>query len=378
VTVYLLIILFLSAVLLVGYTYVGYPLLIARYAGDAQEPAPAEHNFNVCVVISAFRAEQLIDARLENLFASDYPADRLHIVVVNDGSPDGTAEKLAGYADNDRVTVIEQAVNGGKARALNVGLAAASSEIVVLTDVRQKFETDTIGKLVSHFTDPGIGAVTGNLVFADEGSPDPQGGYWNVEKRIRECESRYRSTIGVTGAVYAARRELIDTLPDDLILDDVLIPMRIVRAGYRVKFDTTAIAYDRKSSSLKEEYDRKVRTLAGNWQLLALEPWLLKRNENPVFFEFLSHKVLRLLAPWALVVTLICAWLLSDIPLFAFVFALQMTLIGLAAVGAVTYLMRLKVPLVGALMAFGMLNVAALVGTWKFATGRQKDLWRTH
>lgn len=377
-TVSLLVFGFLSAALLVGYTFVGYPLLIARYAGPEREGEPQAHDFAVTVVISAFNAEKHIEARLENLLGQDYPEDKLEIIVVDDGSADSTWEKLKTFENHPRVRLIAQESNGGKARALNVGLAAASSEIVVLTDVRQTFEPNTIACLVRHFTDPGVGAVTGNLVFSDGDEPDPQGGYWDIEKTIRSNESRYRSTVGVTGAIYAARRELIEEVPDGLILDDVMIPMRIVRAGYRVKFETAAIAYDTKSDTLLEEYYRKVRTLAGNWQLLALAPWLLSRSKNPIFFEFISHKVLRLLAPWALIVTLLCAWGLRDILFFRLVFFGQLALIVLAAIGWVGYLARLKVPLASQLMGFALLNIAAIVGTWKFFIGRQKDLWRTH
>lgn len=377
-TVSLLVLLFLGAAALVGYTFVGYPLVIARYAGPERPRDRLPHDFAVTVVIAAYNAERHIEARIDNLLAQNYAAERLHIVVVDDGSNDNTWQKLSRWQDHPQVTLIAQPENGGKARALNVGLAAARSELVVLTDVRQKFEPNTIAELVGHFTDPGVGAVTGNLVFIDGDEPDPQGGYWDLEKSIRENESRYRSTVGVTGAVYAARRELIDTLPDSLILDDVLIPMRIVRAGYRVKFETAAVAYDTKSDSLGEEYYRKVRTLAGNWQLLAQAPWLLSRRENPIFFEFISHKVLRLLAPWALVTTLVCAFLLRDIAFFALVFGLQMGLIGLALLGFVGYLLRFKVPLAGALMGFALLNIAAIVGTFKFFVGRQTDLWRAH
>ena len=376
-TISLLVLLFLAAAALVVYTFVGYPLVIARYAGPERELGKVPHDFAVTVVISAYNAGKHIESRIDNLLAQDYPADRLQIIVVDDGSTDDTWEKLSRWSDHPAVTLIAQPENGGKARALNVGLAAAKSELVVLTDVRQKFEPNTVAKLVEHFTDPGVGAVTGNLVFSAADEPDPQGGYWDIEKSIRENESRYRSTVGVTGAVYA-RRELIETLPDSLILDDVLIPMRMVRAGYRIKFERAAVAYDTKSDSLTEEYYRKVRTLAGNWQLLAQAPWLLSRSENPIFFEFVSHKVLRLLAPWALLLMLISAFLLRDIGFFMLVFVGQISLIGLAAIGFIGYRLRFKVPLAGALMGFALLNIAAIVGTFKFFLGGQKDLWRTH
>jgi len=204
VTISLLVLLFIAAAALVVYTFVGYPLIIARYAGPKRVQTSVPHDFAVTVVIAAYNAEKHIEKRIGNLLAQNYPTERLQIIVVDDGSTDDTWEKLSRWTDHPAVTLIAQPENGGKARALNVGLAAAKSELVVLTDVRQKFEPDTIAQLVEHFTDPGVGAVTGNLVFSEADEPDPQGGYWDLEKSIRENESRYRSTVGVTGAVYAS------------------------------------------------------------------------------------------------------------------------------------------------------------------------------
>ncbi len=374
----LLVILFLCATTLVVYTYVGYPLVIARYAGPERPPTFGEADFAVTVIISVYNGADQVSRRINNLLQQDYPPEKLHLILIDDGSTDGSWEALQIFVDEPRVELLRQPVNRGKAQALNRGLAAATTEIVVLTDIRQEFEPETIKRLVSHFTDPNIGAVTGNLVLRSDNLVDPQGGYWDLEKSIRENESRYRSTVGVTGAVYAARKALIDEVPPGLILDDVLIPMRIVKQGYRVKFETTAIAYDEHSASLAEEFHRKVRTLAGNWQLLTEAPWLLSRSENPIFFEFISHKVLRLLAPWALATTLITSWSLRGFVFFSLAFWFQFALMCLAAIGALCFLAKLKVPLLSQLMAFALLNIAALVGTWKFFIGRQKNLWRSH
>lgn len=370
--------LFLAAVALVVYTFIGYPLIIAQYAGPERPLTTPDADFAVTVIIAVYNGAASIERRMSDLLAQDYAPDRLSIIVVDDGSTDATWALLQQYAEVPNVQLLRAERNAGKAAALNLALAHAKTEIVFMTDVRQTFEADVLKRLTAHFTDPGVGAVTGNLVFRDGEDADPQGGYWDLEKSIRENESRYRSTVGVTGAIYAARRELIEPVPADLILDDVLIPMRIVRQGYRVKFEANAIAYDDKSKSLSEEYHRKVRTLAGNWQLIAQSPWLLSRRQNPILFEFLSHKVLRLLAPWALIVTMICAWLLSDIPLFMGIFWLQLALIGLAGIGFLTYALRIEIPLVSQLMGFALLNAAAIVGTLKFLFGRQRDLWKTH
>lgn len=370
---------FTLSILLVAYTYVGYPLVIARYARPEQRPEqPTAPDFAVTVIVSVYNGAQWLPARIENLLQQDYPAERLSIIIVDDGSTDSSQETLQQYADHPQIRLTKHDTNKGKAVALNTGLALAKTELVAFTDVRQSFETDAIAAMAENFVDPGVGAVTGNLVFRNPEGLDPQGGYWDLEKSIRENESRYRSTVGVTGAVYMARRALIEEVPPDLILDDVLIPMRIVRQGYRIKFATNAIAYDDPSANLGEEYYRKVRTLAGNWQLIAEAPWLLSTSENPIFFEFVSHKFLRLLAPWALAISLACTYMLRDYAFFYVVLMMQVTLISLAGIGFLLYLVKLKVPVLSQLASFAMLNVAALVGTWKFFFGQQENLWRTH
>lgn len=375
----LLALLFILAILLVAYTYVGYPLVIARYARPEQRREVTNApDFAVTIIMSAYNAAHLLPRRIENLLQQNYPAERLSIIIIDDGSTDGTDELLQQYRDHPQIQLAKHESNRGKAAALNLGLAMVKTELVAFTDTRQTFAPDAIAVMAENFVEPNVGAVTGNLVFRKPKGVDPQGGYWDLEKSIRENESRYRSTVGVTGAVYMARRALIEDIPEHLILDDVLIPMRIVKQGYRIKFATDAIAYDDPSANLMEEYYRKVRTLAGNWQLIAEAPWLLSSAENPVFFEFVSHKFLRLLAPWALAISLACAWFLRDLAFFYVVLMCQITLISLAGIGFLLYLLKLKVPILSQLASFAMLNVAALVGTWKFFFGQQKNLWRSH
>ena len=214
----LLALLFLVSIILVVYTYVGYPLVIARYARpEHQQAASQESNFAITVVLSVFNGAPLLPARIENLLQQDYASERLTLVIVDDGSTDGTGELLQQYADHPQIRIARHDANKGKAVALNTGLALAETELVAFTDVRQSFATDAISVLAGRFVDPTVGAVTGNLVFRNPKGVDPQGGYWDLEKSIRENESRYRSTVGVTGAVYMARRALIEEIPANLI-----------------------------------------------------------------------------------------------------------------------------------------------------------------
>src|SRR5262249_8459490 len=174
-------------------------------------------------------------------------------------------------------------------------------EIVIFADARQRFERDAVRALVSRFADPEVGGVSGELMLnaGDATAPAGQGTafYWRYEKFIRSTEGRVDSTVGVTGALSGVRRALFDPIPEDTLLDDVLIPLRIVRQGYRVVFEPGAVAYDSASLTARQEFVRKSRTIAGMFQLLSRELWVFNPLGNRLWFETLSHKVLRLAAP---------------------------------------------------------------------------------
>jgi cellulose synthase/poly-beta-1,6-N-acetylglucosamine synthase-like glycosyltransferase len=239
----------------------------------------------------------------------------------------------------------------GKACALNAAVAEARHPIVVFADARQRFAPDAIRRLVAHFRDPHIGAVSGELVLDCEerltssaaAAPvasastvaDSVGAYWRYEKWLRRHEAVVDSTVGVTGAIYAMRRWLWQPLPADTVLDDVMTPMRIVMRGYRVIFESSARAFDGVAKDSAVEMRRKVRTLAGNFQLLAREPRLLLPGANPVWLQFVSHKIGRLLVPYALIAVLTASVILARQSLFyAAALAAQLLFYGLAAYGA--------------------------------------------
>ena len=333
--------LFWFAVALVAYVYFGYPLLLAvwsalagrqrsspsRLVGDADAPG-------ITVVVAARNEGRRLPARIDNILASEYPQDRLQIIVASDGSTDNTVEALAPY--RNRITLLPLPPTG-KAGALNAAIDEAAHPLLVFADARQRFAPDAIRRLVSHFEDPAIGAVSGELILDGRGSTvaDGVGAYWTYEKWLRRHEATVGSTLGVTGAIYAMRRSLWRPLPPDTILDDVMAPMRVVLAGFRVTFDALAHAYDETAADASAELRRKSRTLAGNYQLLAREPRLLVPIANPVWLQFMSHKVGRLVVPYALVATLAAsAWLAPSSMFYALAFAVQLGFYGLAAYGA--------------------------------------------
>src|SRR5262249_10337365 len=225
--------------------------------------------------------------------------------------------------------------HAGKAVALNRALRRAKGEIIVFADVRQTFSQDAIRRLVPNFADDTVGAVSGELLLMDESQREAStevGLYWRYEKAIRAMESEIHSIAGATGAIYAIRRSLYRDLPENTILDDVLTPLQIVLADQRAVFEPEAKAYDVVACCAISEYGRKVRTLCGNYQLVAYLPQAVLPWRNPIFLQFVSHKLGRLLVPWALL-TLFVTNLFMVRGIYAVTFLLQVLWYGFAAGG---------------------------------------------
>jgi biofilm PGA synthesis N-glycosyltransferase PgaC len=425
---------------LVLYVYVGYPLLLHAWALSTRrsirperrrEARPRQAEPSVSIVIAARNEAPRLRGRVDNLRQLDYPAHRQQIIVVSDGSTDDTADVLARMPQ----VIGVQLPPGGKARALNEGVARATNEIVVFADMRQGFAPAALRALVAPFRDPRVGAVSGELVLDGEARDrrhdddrramddrrgdddrrrrrrhtpgkrkggrrwsirrtaiestisDGVGLYWRYEKQIRRDESATGSVVGATGAIYAMRRSLWQPLPDETILDDVLTPMRCVMAGYRVVFEERACAFDRTAADVHTEGRRKLRTLAGNYQLLWLEPRLLLPWRNPAWLQFVSHKMGRLLVPYALPPLLLLSLLLAPrSPVYAAAFTAQSIFYFLAAYGAWLERSRNAPPepiavavnpvnrLARIALTFFVMNKSAVAGLVALAT--KQKVWR--
>jgi poly-beta-1,6-N-acetyl-D-glucosamine synthase len=369
-----------ASLILLAYTYVGYPLLIALWARWRPHPVTrGEAKPSVALIVVAYNEEGRIRHKIDTCLAQDYPAERLRVVIATDGSTDATETIVRSYADR-HVNLLAFPVRRGKAACLNDAAAACSEEILVFTDARQALNSGAVSALVENFADPQVGAVSGELVFVrDDMTQFAQGvdAYWAYEKFIRQQEARVHSAPGVTGALYAIRRKCFRAIPVQTILDDVAIPMQVVRAGYRVIFESRAQAFDRASQAPAQEKVRKVRTLAGNYQLLALMPWVILPFTNPIFVQFVSHKVLRLVAPFAMLALLLASAALAvDSRAFALFVAFQ--LLGYAApfIGHVApALGRLRIVKIAS--AFVLLNWYAVLGLFQFLANREGHLWQT-
>jgi cellulose synthase/poly-beta-1,6-N-acetylglucosamine synthase-like glycosyltransferase len=374
---------FWGFVAIVAYSYVGYPLILLLLA--RLRPAPqvtrARVNPRVSVVIVAHNEQNTIAARLENLLSADYPPHSLEIIVASDGSTDDTDAVVRSFASRG-VRLIPIEGPRGKAHALNRVAQECTGEILVLADARQRFAPDALQELVSNFADPTVGVVSGQLQLeSTPGSPEGVGFYWRYEKLIRRAESQVGSVVGATGAIYALRRRLFVPLDPRTILDDVALPLAVANAGFRVLFEPRARAYDRLFSAPGREFRRKVRTLAGNYQLTVLYPTLLDPRKNRLFWQFASHKLSRLLVPWCLLGMLGTNAMLAAAAspashLYRALLVGQLLFYALALLGGAMSRWRERLRLLSVPYALVLLNVAAAVALFGFLRQTEKAAWR--
>jgi cellulose synthase/poly-beta-1,6-N-acetylglucosamine synthase-like glycosyltransferase len=375
---------------LIVYTYVGYPMilfsiyslvqirrdlgyLLAREDRRASCP-PAEQFPRVSLVVAAFNEQLHLPDKIQNLRELRYPPDKLEIIIVSDGSEDRTNEILSSVSD-DRIRTILLAERKGKANALNVGVAEATSEILVFSDASTLFAVDAIEKLVRHFNDPKVGVSCGFLKFkATAESQQTEGVYWKYETILRLMEARLGATLTASGAIYALRKACFQELSEDVVIEDFVVPMRARQQGYSVVFDPEAIGIEFAAASITGEFTRRVRLALGSFR--ASRELLQIPLTAAARLAFLSHKLARWIVPFLLLALFFSnAFLLRSVPYRAF-FCAQLFLYGWAALGFFFHEQMRKVRF-GLLGYFWLaMNLAFLVGFWRFMVGRQGSIWQ--
>jgi biofilm PGA synthesis N-glycosyltransferase PgaC len=364
---------FWVSIVLVAYAYFGYPVLLWMLSKLKREQVTSRSIEPTVSIVMAVRNEaSRLVSKLKNLADLDYPAGQIEVIVVSDGSTDDTNEVLA---NSTGVRAIIRPTNSGKAAALNAAVPIATGEIVVFTDVRQEIEPAALRALVSNFADTEVGCVSGELLFRGATGSAESGVslYWRLEKVIRKLEAVTGSVVGATGALYAARRSLVPVLPEGTLLDDVFIPMAVSRAGYRVVFEPAARAWDEEPRTGGHEFRRKVRTLAGNYQLIQIAPWLLTRA-NPLRLRFVSHKLLRLAVPFFLMAMFLSSIALWSDNAYRTIALLQGIFYFFAILGLVS---QGRIRVASAPASFCLLNAAAATALVSFVRYRRSptQLW---
>lgn len=350
------------------YTYLGYPVLIAALARIRPMRVRRDPEFlpTVSALIPVFNAEPYVGPKLDSLLALDYPEGSLEIIVSSDASDDGSDAVIREYADrHPNIRTLRAEQRSGKPAGINRMLREATGEILLMTDIRQPLHKGALRALVAPLADPDVAVVSGNLVLEGHSGA---GIYWRYENWLRRSEGNFRSMVGVTGPIYALRRADMKPLPDDLILDDLWVPMQLRLQGRKIVFEESAIAVDEAFGD-RREFGRKVRTLAGNYQLFFRLPRLLAPFLNPSFFEVMSHKVLRLLCPWLLLLLATVSVLGLGHPFLALLALGQAAFYAAALAGK-------RAGRAGSLArTFVILNFAAVLGLYRTLAGTQKVTW---
>ena len=365
-----MIFLFWSSCFLIGYAYFGYPIILFIAGAIFGKPVKKQEIYpTISMIIAGYNEEKNIEKKIINCLALDYPAEKLEILIGSDGSNDKTNEIARKYA-SPAIKLFELPSRQGKPGVLNYLVPKAGGDVLVFADCRQMFDKNALKELSANFADENVGCVSGELILQADENSTVGGGigfYWNYEKLLRECESKTGSMIGATGAIYALRKNLFTVVPPDMLLDDVYIPMKVVEKGYRAVFDRAAIAYDFISKDAAQESKRKIRTLAGNWQLL---PCLGKAS---ISWKFISHKITRVVAPYFLICLLFSNIFLLNSLFYRVVLCLQVAFYLAALAGYVIKGRNIK--LLNIPYTFCVMNINAIQGLYVFLARKQSATW---
>jgi len=325
---------FYLSLAVIVYAYVGYPLLLVLMQLTSYARVKKADIFPlVTVFVSAHNEAGHIEAKVTNLLESDYPREKLEIMVGSDGSTDETYQIIKRMAQEKSIRYTVSFQRLGKPAMLNKMAKDATGEIYIFSDVRQSFAKDAIRNLVRSFADEDVGAVSGDLILQGPGAAGIGFG-WYYEKWLRHMEGNIGSILEATGAIYAVRKELFHYLPD-VILEDTCTSMNAVIVGQRIVFEPAARAYGMAADTVPKEFIRRVRALVGQLQVLVLMPELLSPAKSKIAFQLISHRVLRLAIPYFLPVLFLAnAFLLQRGSFFAGFFAFQAVFYLLAFLGS--------------------------------------------
>lgn len=367
--------LLVALIVLFAYPFVLYAPILAVMARLFRHPpsAPSRDIEKVALVICALNEQSIIGQKIENSLALDYPRDELEIIVISDGSTDNTVAVAERYKSSN-VRVINQPVRRGKVRNLIDIVPTLSQDIVVFSDANVMYDFRAMRELVKRFHDSSVGCVSGKVALTDTTDPLSKGtgDYYTVEWGLQEHASSLYSMMGADGAMYAIRRELFQPPAPDTVIEDFVVPMSVLRQGYRVVFEPRALGWEQGSASLKEEFARKTRIGAGAIQSLLRGNGWPRRTAPKAWFIFVSHKLLRWLSPILGAATLVIAALTLNYTLSRVVIAGSLILSLAAGLRVVSK--RSHRGLDGAFyFVFG--QVAAAVGIIKGLSGKQSVLW---
>lgn len=370
-------IIFFFILFIVFYVYFGYPVLLAIINMFIKKPLEHVSYFpSVTLFIPAHNEEGVIGEKIENSLNLTYPNDKLEIVVASDLSTDKTVAIAKSFL-NKRIRVFESTERGGKNSLINNFIGKTSGEIIVFTDANSFYQPDAVDKLVRHFADDKVGLVVGKLKYIDEKTSvgKGEGMYFRYESMIKNLQSKMGKVVAATGSIYAMRRELFSALDLD-VANDFAHPIQVASSGYRIVFEPAAVAYEKATSGLSEEFKRRTRIVTRGITAFSRYFRTHRMLSGMWGFCFISHKLLRWFTPLFLILALVINAFLLDSIAFKWIFFIQIFFYLLALEG-----ISLRGTKFGKILAvpfyFCLINAAALVGIIKYFTGKRQAVWET-
>lgn len=369
---------FCISLAVIFYTYIGYGLLLILLTLFKQNHFVVDENFTpkVSLIITAFNEEKDIEHKIEESLALNYPKDKLEIIIASDASTDRTDEIVRTFADSG-LRLIRNPQRSGKTATQNYAIKQLNSDVLVFSDATTRYEKDAVKNLVRHLCDPKVGCVAGREMFLQRNGMAKQASFfWRYELFLRKFEGKFYSLIGVSGCIFAIRRECYEYLGADLI-EDFALPLKVVSKGLRVVYEPKAIGYEEAVADIKDEFIRKVRIVIGGLNVVFTMRYLLNPFRYPsLSFQLVSHKVLRWLAPFFLGLLLVSnlfllfqswGYFLTGVLQMIFYFSILMV-----------HLVndKKKVPkILKIFYHFIVINMSAFVGIYNYCRGERNTLW---
>jgi biofilm PGA synthesis N-glycosyltransferase PgaC len=391
-------ILLLAGLFIIFYSYVGYGLLVwilLKLRGPGKRPAtpsvagglpqamPASPQDlpDVTLIVAAYNEESFIVEKIKNSLALDYPADKLQLILITDGSTDATPQLAGGF---DRIHLLHQPERKGKVAAMHRAMSFVKTPIVIFSDANTLLNPESIRNIARHYSDQRTGGVAGEKKIMATGNDKiagiGEGLYWKYESLLKRLDSDLYTVVGAAGELFSIRTALYEPVGEDTLLDDFVISLKVCRRGYRVQYEPNAYALEMPSSSLQEERKRKIRISAGAFQSMAMLKGLLNVFKYPMLsFQYISHRVLRwtlcpLLLPVIFILNLIIV-IKDPSTFFQMLFLAQLAFYGAATAGWLLANRNIKSKLLYVPYYFFFINVSLYQGFFRYRKGRQTVLW---